>query len=435
MTPRMIQRRLSSGRCVERIGRAGYRLFDLKDPQERLRRRWPTCPTPLFRTSQLPSSMKSRGPCVGLAVVTVHTANDPFLPWSHRSKIARASRDQPSHEAGWPRRHYSRPHDRGPGRLVLDPRTDEPRYSTTHSGTVVCRLYRRLQRTSIEQVRPPRPSRGSRVFGPCLMSGTGPSLGSPLETEKDSSSIKREPGCQLRSPSIRFHGTRAGGSTDAYPSCSGRPRMGLPAHSTHSLGDFERGSRPRLGSAVIHGWGMLRFTWDDVTARPGLVVHQLQCGTRVLNGLVHRSSNPGLGSTAGLSFNPGLGSTGGLAVNPGLAGSRFLSALVAAGGDLAAVAGPVGVEELAPGAVDPLVGVGAEVVALRLDQVGGAARSAAVAVVEGQRGGVGGSRDPGRHRAPTPPAASRPGSGCQGLGGRRGRAAGWGARGRGRRRR
>ena len=55
----------------------------------------------------------------------------------------------------------------------------------------------------------------------------------------------------------------------------------------------------------------------------------------------------------------------------------------------AAVAGPVGVEELAARLVDALVGVGAEVVALGLEQVGGQALGA-VAVVEGERGGEGG---------------------------------------------
>ena len=59
---------------------------------------------------------------------------------------------------------------------------------------------------------------------------------------------------------------------------------------------------------------------------------------------------------------------------------------VLSGRDRAALARPIGVEELAAGLVDALVGVGAEVVALGLQQVGGQAL-AAVAVVEGQRGG------------------------------------------------
>lgn len=58
------------------------------------------------------------------------------------------------------------------------------------------------------------------------------------------------------------------------------------------------------------------------------------------------------------------------------------------------MAGPVGVEELAPGGVGALVGVGAEVVPLGLEQVGGEpGRGVAVEVAEG--GGEGGHRDAG----------------------------------------
>ena len=52
------------------------------------------------------------------------------------------------------------------------------------------------------------------------------------------------------------------------------------------------------------------------------------------------------------------------------------------------MSGPVGVEELAARLVDALVGVRAEEVALRLQQIRGQPRGA-VAVVEGQRGGEG----------------------------------------------
>src|ERR1035437_6544839 len=47
---------------------------------------------------------------------------------------------------------------------------------------------------------------------------------------------------------------------------------------------------------------------------------------------------------------------------------------------------PVGVEELTPLLIDALISVGAEIVALRLEQIRGQPRGA-VAVVEGQRGG------------------------------------------------
>ena len=45
--------------------------------------------------------------------------------------------------------------------------------------------------------------------------------------------------------------------------------------------------------------------------------------------------------------------------------------IVCGGRGVAAVTGPVGVEELAPGRVQPLIGVGAEVVPLGLQQVRG----------------------------------------------------------------
>ncbi len=51
-------------------------------------------------------------------------------------------------------------------------------------------------------------------------------------------------------------------------------------------------------------------------------------------------------------------------------------------------------EELAAGLIDALVGVGAEVIALRLEQVGRQA-FAAVAVVEGQGGGERGNGNAG----------------------------------------
>ena len=49
----------------------------------------------------------------------------------------------------------------------------------------------------------------------------------------------------------------------------------------------------------------------------------------------------------------------------------FYLRIVGARGGIAAVAGPVGVEELASGAIEPLVGVRAEVIALRLQKVCG----------------------------------------------------------------
>src|ERR1035437_230956 len=72
---------------------------------------------------------------------------------------------------------------------------------------------------------------------------------------------------------------------------------------------------------------------------------------------------------------------------PGLfVGTDFELDGVGAGGDAAALAGPVGVEELAAGLVEALVGVGAEVVALGLEQVCRQA-AGAVAVEECERGG------------------------------------------------
>src|SRR5665647_2383979 len=62
--------------------------------------------------------------------------------------------------------------------------------------------------------------------------------------------------------------------------------------------------------------------------------------------------------------------------------------VVGGGGHPASRARPVGVEELAPGPVHPLVGVGAEEVPLGLEQVGGQPPRA-VAVVEGQGRGEG----------------------------------------------
>src|ERR1019366_4948955 len=69
---------------------------------------------------------------------------------------------------------------------------------------------------------------------------------------------------------------------------------------------------------------------------------------------------------------------------------------VGAGGDASALAGPVGVEELAARLVDALVGVRAEVVALRLQEVGGQA-FAAESVEEGKRSGERGHRYSGRY--------------------------------------
>ena len=58
---------------------------------------------------------------------------------------------------------------------------------------------------------------------------------------------------------------------------------------------------------------------------------------------------------------------------------------VGTGRDAAAFASPVGMRVLAAGLVDALVGVGAEVVALGLEQVGGETIGA-VAVIERKRG-------------------------------------------------
>ena len=63
--------------------------------------------------------------------------------------------------------------------------------------------------------------------------------------------------------------------------------------------------------------------------------------------------------------------------------------VVSGGGSVAAGTGPVGVEVLPAGAVHAFVGVGAEVVALGLNEVGGKAR-AAVGVVVAKGGGNGG---------------------------------------------
>ena len=67
------------------------------------------------------------------------------------------------------------------------------------------------------------------------------------------------------------------------------------------------------------------------------------------------------------------------------------SDVVGGGGGIAAPAGPVGVEKLAAGLVDPLVGVSPEVVALGLEQIGGKT-FAAVAVEVGQSAAEGGYR-------------------------------------------
>src|SRR5262249_45184160 len=61
------------------------------------------------------------------------------------------------------------------------------------------------------------------------------------------------------------------------------------------------------------------------------------------------------------------------------------SDVVRARGGRSAAAGPVGVEELTAGAVDALVGMGAEVVALGLEEVGGESL-AAITIVVGQGG-------------------------------------------------
>ena len=79
--------------------------------------------------------------------------------------------------------------------------------------------------------------------------------------------------------------------------------------------------------------------------------------------------------------------------------------VVAAGRHASAAAGPVGVEELAARLVDALVGVGAEVVALGLQQVRGQP-SRAVAVEEGERGRERRRRDAGLDRARRPRGAT-----------------------------
>src|SRR5580698_5797053 len=60
--------------------------------------------------------------------------------------------------------------------------------------------------------------------------------------------------------------------------------------------------------------------------------------------------------------------------------------VVSGGGDAAAFACPVGVEELAAGLVDALVSVRAEEIALRLEKIGGQALGA-IAVKERERRG------------------------------------------------
>src|ERR1019366_4106118 len=65
---------------------------------------------------------------------------------------------------------------------------------------------------------------------------------------------------------------------------------------------------------------------------------------------------------------------------------------ICAGGGGASVARPVGVEELAAGLVESLVGMGAEVVALGLEKVGRAPLRA-IGDGEGQRGAEGRHRD------------------------------------------
>lgn len=82
---------------------------------------------------------------------------------------------------------------------------------------------------------------------------------------------------------------------------------------------------------------------------------------------------------------------------------------MAPGGDVTAVAGPVGVEVLVPRPVDSLVGVGTEIVTLGLDEVGGKSL-APVGVVESEGRRVGRDRDAGfdRRRYHSPPARLGP---------------------------
>src|SRR5262245_20278612 len=69
------------------------------------------------------------------------------------------------------------------------------------------------------------------------------------------------------------------------------------------------------------------------------------------------------------------------------------SDVVSAGGDDPAAAGPVGVEELAAGFVHAFVGVRAEIIALRLEEIG-RQDGGAILVVERQGGAEGGHGDP-----------------------------------------
>ena len=87
---------------------------------------------------------------------------------------------------------------------------------------------------------------------------------------------------------------------------------------------------------------------------------------------------------------------------------QVASNIVGGGSRIATGACPVGVEKLTFRPIDALIGVGAEVVALRLQQVGGQA-AAGVAVEEGEGGYGAGHRQTMLHRGSSHFAPARHG--------------------------
>jgi hypothetical protein len=269
MTPRMIQRRLSSGRW-SRIGRAGYRLFDLQDPRERLRAALANLPDAVVSHESAAELHEIEGTMVGLAVVTVHTQTTHSFP----GVIVRRSLDlAPNHRMKLDGLAVTTP-----ARTivdlaaVLDPRRTA---SVLDNALLRGRMSTVHIREVIEQVgRRGKP--GIKGLRALLDERDGAIPGTPLE-RKGRELIERG-GLPAPIPEYPIPWDPGRRFDDAYPFVPAALEWDSRAYHTR-LGDFER-DRARDRECAIHGWVMLRFTWDDVTARPSLVAHQLRAVLR-----------------------------------------------------------------------------------------------------------------------------------------------------------
>lgn len=273
-----IARRVEDGRWRS-IGTVGYRLFDMDEPLDQLRASVAALPGAVVSHHAAAELHGLPRVPTGVASVTVHARTTHSIPGV---EVHRTMDIQPTHVT-----------DVGGLPTTTIPRTLVDLASALtrrHLSTVVDEAVAERQ-TTIEEVRlvldqvARRGKPGVRALRSVLdVRSPGPDRGTRLE--RLGARVLIEGG--LLEPEYEFPLPWA---TDRrFDAAYADRRLGIEWDSRrwHSQLEAMARDRARDREAILHGWRVLRFTWEDLVQRPGDVVATVQ------RALEQPIANPGL---------------------------------------------------------------------------------------------------------------------------------------------